>query len=222
MLMTTAVFAATLFVSCKKDKEGPSGVNSDVLTEANDNKALGKYSGILLGSSGYYTIEVRTNGSTATVVFDSKTYKFEGQGSIADGSAVSNYVFQKDGVKITFSVGADGKSPTVKIEIPGHNVRATVNKETTKYETQSYIGKMKDTDTNRDIDPVAMTISNGFVSGYMKVDSSYISISGQKIDTSSNLSIVFSSQPGKAYNAVISNNKITGGNKYVFDLSKVN
>ena len=81
---------------------------------------------------------------------------------------------------------------------------------------------MKDTDTNQDIDPVAMTISNGFVSGYMKVDSSYISISGQKIDTSSNLSIVFSSQPGKAYNAVISNNKITGGNKYVFDLSKVN
>lgn len=222
MLMASAIFSATVFVSCKKDKNGPSGGDSEVLIEANDNKALGKYSGILLGSSGYYTIEVRSVGSTATVVFDGKTYVLEGQGAIADGTVITNYIFQKDNIKITFSVRGDGKSPTVKIEIPGHTVRATINKETTKYNTYSYIGKIRDADAGRNIDPVAMTISNGSVSGYMKVDTSYISISGQKIDTTSNLSVTFSNQPGKAYNAVISNNKITGGNKYVFDLSKVN
>ncbi|MBX3257766.1 MAG: hypothetical protein KF862_26795 [Chitinophagaceae bacterium] len=222
MLMATAILAAMVFVSCKKDKEDPSGGNPEVLTEANNSKALGKYSGILLGSSGYYTIEVRTTGSTATVVFDGKTYALEGQGSINDGDAITNYMLQKGDIKIIFSVKADGKSPAVKIDIPGHKVQATIDKETTKYETRSYIGKIRDTDANRDIDPVAMTISNGSINGYMKVDTQYVSISGQRIDSSSSLGIIFSNQPNKTYNAGLSNNKITGGTKYVFDLSKVN
>lgn len=117
--ITTCVFA---FAACKKDKDNSPNNNSEVLTEANNNKAFGKYSGILIGSSGYYSIELRASGSKATVVFD--------------GKAITNYTLQKDDVKITFSVSADGKSPGVKISIPGHTVYATVNKETTVYQTQ--------------------------------------------------------------------------------------
>lgn len=222
MLMTTAIFTATVFVSCKKDKEDPSGGNSDVLIEANDSKALGKYSGIIINPSGYYTIELRSSGSKATVVFDGKTYVLDGQGTIEEGKSIANYTFQKDGIKVTFGVGADGKSPKVKIDIPGHEVYATINKETTKYETKSYIGSIKDVATDMIIDQVAVTISNGIVSGFMKVNEEYISISGQKSDSTAYVSFIFSHEPGKQTEAEIKGNKITGGQRYVFDLSKVN
>lgn len=208
-----------LFSSCKKDDD--NNPNTEVLIEANNNKALGKYSGILIGSIGNYSIEVRTSGSKAIVVFDGTKYTLDGQGIIEEGKAIANYIFQNNLVKITFSVSADGKNPNVKIEIPGHKVYTTVNKETTIYKTESFTGKIKDSVYNRDFDPAALTISNNAITGYAKLDTQYIFISGQRVDTTTKLNIIFSNQPGKTYNATVSGDKITGGSQYIFNLSKV-
>ncbi len=219
--LSAIIFAGIFFLaSCKKDSSNNND-NTDVLIEANNNKSLGKYSGILIGSSGYYTIEIRTSGSKATIVFDGATYKLDGKGVIEDNKAITNYIFQKDNIKITFSVSADGKSPGVKIEIPGHKVYATINKETTVYKTENYIGKIRDSIYQRDIEPAAITISNNIITGFARIDTQHISISGQRIDTTSKLNILFSNQPGKTYNATLNGDMINGGNLYIFNMAKV-
>lgn len=209
------------FTGCKKDNNNNKENNSEVLIEANNNKALGKYSGILVGSSGYYSIELRTSGSKATVVFDGKTYILAGQGAIEAGKTVTNYILQKDDIKITFSVDADGKNPKAKFEIPGHQVHATINKETTVYNTVSYIGKIRDSINGKDIEPAALTISNNAIVGFAKMNTDYVSISGQRVDTTANLRITFSNNPSKFYNAKIDGTRITGGSQYIFNLSQV-
>lgn len=225
----TAIFAiaiitlCNLFIaSCKKDEENNQGNNnSETLIEANNNKALGRYSGVLIGSIGHYSIDLRTSGSKANVVFDGNSYILDGQGTIEDGKAITNYIFQKDNIKITFSVNADGKSPGIKIEIPNHKVYATVNKETTVYKTESYIGNIRDSVYHRNIDPAAISISNNIITGFAKIDTQNISISGQRVDTTSKLNIVFSNQSGKTYNATLSGDNITGGSQYIFNMTKV-
>lgn len=221
-LMLTCVAVAGVIVSCKKDKDNTTNNNTEVLTEANNNKALGKYSGILIGSSGYYSIELRNSGSKATVIFDGKTYTLDGQGAIEDDKAITNYTLQKDDIKITFSVGADGKNPGVKISIPGHTVYATVSKETTVFETIRFVGRIRDSVNKKDLNPAALTISNNIITGYAKLDTQTISISGQRVDTTSKLNIVLSTQPSKTHAATISGNTIGGGTQYIFYLSKVN
>lgn len=222
LLATIVFFGSLIIISCKKNDENPTNTNTEVLIEANNNKALGKYSGILIGSSGYYTIEVRTSGSKATIIFDGTTHVLEGQGTIEEGKAITNYILQKDAVKITLSVSVDGKNPSVKIDIPGHKVYATISKETTIYQTLAFAGRIRDSVNHKNLDPAAITISNNIITGYAKVDTQYITLSGQRVDTSANLRISFSNQPGKTFNATISNNNISGGNQYIFNLSKVN
>lgn len=220
-LIATSILFMVAAIACKKDDKKAPPTNTEVLIEANNNKALGKYSGVLIGSSGYFSVELRTSGSTATVRFDGTTYTMNGQAAVEDGKAVTNYVFQKDAVKLTFSVGADGKSPTVKIDIPGHKVYAAINKETTTYKTESFIGKIRDSSRRRDITPVALTISNNNISGYMKLDTQYFSLSGKMLEAGK-LTVTSPYAPGKTLEATLSNNKVSGGAMYTFDLSKTN
>lgn len=219
--LLVTVTSVVLIASCKKEKQSDTG-NEDVLIEANNSKALGKYSGLIFGSVGSYILELRTVGSKATLVFDGATHVLDGQGVIEDNTAVNNYVFQKGDIKINFSVSADGKTPSVQVGIPGHNVRATISKETTIYETVSYAGKIRDSLKSKDLDPAGITISNNTIRGFAKIDTQYVTISGQRVDTSSNLRLSFSNQPGKTYPANINGNMISGGTDYVFRLSKVN
>lgn len=218
-MLSIFVLSMALITSCKKSVADKPADDTDVLIEANNHKALGKYSGILIGSSGYYFVELRTTGSKATIRFDGATYVLDGQGNIEDGKAVTNYEFQKGDVKLTFTVTADGKSPSVKIEIPGHRVYATINKDTTIYNTDSFVGQIRDSARNRDITPVAINISNNNITGYMKVDTAYYTLNG-KLEAGK-LNITTPYAPGKTLDAVLNNNQVSGGFMYTFFLSKV-
>lgn len=209
-------------LSCKKESGSDAG-DENVLIEANNNKALGQYTGLIFEPAGSYRLQLRKSGSKATLVYNGTTHVLDGQGAVEENAAITNYVFQKSDIKINFSVGADGKTPRVTMVIPGSsNVRATVSKETTTYQTISYSGKIRDSLNRKDWDPAGITVSNNIVSGFAKVDTQYVSISGQRVDTSSNVRISFSNQPGRTYPATISGDRVSGGSDYVFNLNKVN
>lgn len=222
----------TSFAACKKDSKNTGNnddPNSNVLIAENNNKAFGKYSGIIVGSLGYYYVELRSVGSKAVVIFDGQTFTLDGQGTIEDGKAITNYVLQKDGIKITISVDADGKNPKVKIEIPGHATATTVTKESTLLETRQYTGKI--TDLGQGDFPAALTLGNNTLSGYMRGEVSGVvtmyPFSGTPFSGNTYL-VKFRDLPDDVFSIAESGGKITGGNNttggdnLVFNLTKVN
>jgi len=220
----------TSVLACKKDTDtnNTTDPNSNVLIAENNNKALGKYSGIILGSIGYYSIELRTVGSKATVTFDGQTFTLDGQGVIEDGKPITNYVLQKDGIQIMISVDADGKNPKVKIDIPGHASVATVTKESTLFETRQYTGKI--TDPAQGDFPAALTLGNSTLSGYMRGEVNGIvtmyPFSGTIFSGDTYL-VKFPDLPDDIFLIAEDKGQITGGTNttgifsLVFDLTKV-
>ncbi|GAB3420042.1 hypothetical protein [Niabella aquatica] len=112
-----------------------------------DKNSLGSYSGVLVGSSGYITIELKSTGATVTIVFDDATYQLSSAIALQPGTKVTGYTLQKDGVKVVMDVNADGSVPQVAVTIPGHDVTAVVFKVTSSVAVENYIGTFSNTDS---------------------------------------------------------------------------
>lgn len=128
---------------CSKDdpkKEDNSPANYD-------KSSLGSYSGVLIGSTGYITIELKPAGASATIVFDDVTYLLTATVPIQPGTKVTGYTLQKDGVKIVMDVNADGSVPQVAVTIPGHDVTAVVFKVTSTNLVEKYTGSFSNTNS---------------------------------------------------------------------------
>jgi len=105
----------------------------------------GHYSGVLVGSTGYFNILVTAAGASAVVVFDDERYEMQ---SNSPAPEKQNYEVElsKDGVLITFTVDKAGKSPEVEVEIPEHpHVNATIFKAEEGQTVRNYLGWSKST-----------------------------------------------------------------------------
>ena len=135
----------TLSLSCSKSKDNnkkPSYTCTNCKTTpdavaANDSKNKGVYKGIIIGSSGTIMFNVANDGSTITAVLtiDGVTANLTASVTVTDGAAyVAPFTGTLGGnpVSITFSVYANGGSPTVtSFNIPGHaRATFTIAKET--------------------------------------------------------------------------------------------
>lgn len=136
ILMLIAIF---LTVSCKKDDNPTSNE-----TEAT---SLGVYKGVLVGSSGYFTADLKSGNSTATIVFDGETYQLQSSEVLTDGEAIEDLILSNGGIIIKISVDANGDNPEVFVSIPNHTVYATVYKETLQNSVQIYEGSSVSTET---------------------------------------------------------------------------
>ncbi|NGM62041.1 hypothetical protein G5B30_08955 [Sphingobacterium sp. SGG-5] len=105
----------------------------------------GHYSGVLVGSTGYFNILVTGSGVSAVVVFDDEQYEMQSNSPVPEKQ---NYEvsLSKDDVVINFVVDKAGKSPEVEVEIPDHpSVNATIFKAEEGQTVRNYLGWSKST-----------------------------------------------------------------------------
>ncbi|MCW3122514.1 MAG: hypothetical protein JWQ38_2006 [Flavipsychrobacter sp.] len=165
--LLSAVVAATIIGSltltgCKKEEKTtttptPSYACASCSTApdakaANDNISKGIYKGIIVGSSGTIKFDIMNNDTTikAYMVIDGTSVTLTATVAWASGAAyVSPFTGTLNGeaVSITFSVGADGGTPTITaMNIPGHpNASLTISKETSTNLIKCFEGTYKNT-----------------------------------------------------------------------------
>lgn len=143
-IFTLLALTVTAFVTaCKKDNPDP--VDGD---EQTDHSNLGVYKGVLVGSTGYFTVTLKETGSTAEVVFDGESHSLQSAETLNEGADVVDFELNSgDDVSLQISVGADGSNPEVTVSIPDHDVEATVYKETTEKAVELYIGENESSQT---------------------------------------------------------------------------
>jgi hypothetical protein len=158
LLMSAGLFA------CSKDDDNkttnPTNNNTDTtykcsscITQAeakseHNNSTAGVYKGVLVGSSGTIAIYLFNTGTEvkALVAFDGKnaTLTSTALGSWSPGMPISNAPFtgKIDGkdMSATFSVDSMGKNPRVQVQIPGHDVKVAIYKETSTTVIKNYEG----------------------------------------------------------------------------------
>lgn len=141
MLLHFTIAVAIIWGGCKKNED----TNNQAIQYDNNN--LGSYKGVLVGSSGYITIDLKPTGATATIVFDNITYQLSSTVAIPAGAKVTGYTLQKDAVKVVMDVNADGSIPQIAVTIPGHDVTAIIYKVTSFVAVESYTGTYRNTDS---------------------------------------------------------------------------
>lgn len=108
------------FTACRKNDPG----------DGSDKTATGRYGGVMVGSSGYFIVELSAGSKgTATVYFDGAVYHLATFVQIEESSSYNDLLFSAAGEDIVmyFTVAEDGSNPTVEFEIPGHIITATVD-----------------------------------------------------------------------------------------------
>lgn len=129
-LLSIGILSVLLFlVSCNKDDD-TSPQNSDTVT--------GVYSGVLVGSTGAYELNLTENGATSTVLFDDTNYNLSSNETLENGQSIT----LTDGtISLVITVDNNGENPGISFTIPGHNIQATISTTTnTNNETGNYIG----------------------------------------------------------------------------------
>ena len=98
-------------------------------TEPVDNDiVIGTYTGVLVGSTGHFSIDLKEKGSTVIIVFDGKTTPLSSNEILVKGQEIKELTFTDGTISLILSVDKKGDNPTVKITIPNHNVLATISK----------------------------------------------------------------------------------------------
>ncbi|MEM9820848.1 MAG: hypothetical protein AAF985_07240 [Bacteroidota bacterium] len=95
------------------------------------------YTGVLIGSTGAYQLNLTENGANASVVFDDEIYHLSSSETLANGQSLT----LTDGtISLTIEVDENGAQPVISFTIPGHDIQATVVLSNPKHPNQDYIG----------------------------------------------------------------------------------
>ncbi|MEZ4916493.1 MAG: hypothetical protein R2836_05860 [Chitinophagales bacterium] len=139
--MNKLLYIFTLFLlllSCDKE------TNEDI------NESSIEYSGVLVGSTGFYNIYLESGNSSATVVFDSITYNFTNTDIIDFSVGINNLVFANNGVSLTVSLPAGSSQPSFSFSIPNHTIEYTVFIVEPNITVNNYLGTSSSTSTTLD------------------------------------------------------------------------
>lgn len=124
------ILSGLLFVmiSCNADNE------SNLQKENFDTRT---YSGVLIGSTGAYKLNISRSGIGASVLFDGNTYTFSSSESLENEQSLN----LNDGtVSLTIEVDSNGNNPEVAFTIPGHTIQSTIVLSNPTNPNQNYIG----------------------------------------------------------------------------------
>lgn len=94
------------------------------------------FTGVLVGSSGYYGLNFSRNNSNATIVFDGITYNLSSTETLQNGIPLT---LTDGAVSLTILLDVNGQNPQINFDIPGHTVSATIADAT--FLTENYIGQ---------------------------------------------------------------------------------
>ena len=93
------------------------------------------YQGVVVGSSGYYTLIITTEGATATLVFDNVTYNLAITKKLEPGKDIDSIILTdvrgKSGMQIIYKFfNGSGATPSIgkaQVVVPGHNTENTIS-----------------------------------------------------------------------------------------------
>lgn len=108
------LFFSFIFSSCNKN---------DNTVEPNSNTDT--YGGVLVGSSGYYTLNLKSESSTLKLVFDGVEYNFTNSTAFDINENV-NLEFTNQSITINFSKNAQTGDVSINFSIPGHTIVAAI------------------------------------------------------------------------------------------------
>lgn len=157
--LTLALLVVAGMMSCDKKEDPPATTTPATYTcptcvtapEAkaeHDGGSGGVYKGVLVGSTGTIAMYLYNSGTDvkALIIFDGKnaTLTTTSLSAWQPGQAITNALFTGtvDGkaVQATFSVGANGQNPVLSVLITGHQIVASVFKETSTSLVKNYEG----------------------------------------------------------------------------------
>ena len=107
------------FLTCSDDDSNNNSEQGD---------SLGTYAGIMVGSSGYYKIEITPSGSEAEINFNGEQYNLSNVIQVQSGSQLLDLNFTNGDISMLFSVDEDGTNPSVSFAIPGHTIESTIDR----------------------------------------------------------------------------------------------
>lgn len=103
-------------------------------------QTIGKFGGVLLGSSGYYVITLKPLNSEALLYFDGEEYTLTTSTEIKPEKVVESMIMS-DGVRsITISVDEMHINPEITILIPGHDITFTLDNMLGENSVALYLG----------------------------------------------------------------------------------
>jgi hypothetical protein len=114
------------FTSCDSDDDNE--INNAVVSE---------YTGVLVGSTGAYKLNLTKSGASATILFDDKKYNLSTDKPLEPGQSIS---LTDGSVSLTIAIDNKGENPVISFKIPGHTVSATIHKVTESNDVQVYLG----------------------------------------------------------------------------------
>lgn len=121
----------SLFISCEKEPNGGAG---EKLYDI-------KYSGVLVGSSGHYSVELNGNGeNTAQIFFDDNLYVLQNNTAFEENQTGQEFLFTDGEILLTLTTTTDPSRPEIGVSIPGHDVTVTVYEETPENPVRNYTG----------------------------------------------------------------------------------
>lgn len=162
-LSLLSIVIGYLTFSCKKNSSNLNGSstatskfgNNPTASSSLNNSAGGVYKGTVVGSTGYFYLNIRNGGSNSVYallnfdeVSDSLICPALNNWDPSGHTNISNAIFTSaKGTQdsIIFSVNADGSNPNINIIIPGHNTGAFVAKENSDTLVRVYQGMGYDT-----------------------------------------------------------------------------
>lgn len=197
-IVATAFILVSIFLtSCTTNDPALNLATKPEAVAANNASSAGVYKGIIVGSSGYFSLSIKNGNDAATCkfIFDGKeaTLTSASFGSWTSGQSINNALFTGtlDGktINLTFSCNADGSNPTTIVTIPGHTVYTTVIKEKSDMLVKCYEGTYtvakKSGTINGTWNFVAYKLGTGngsLVAGYRADPQSNGAISGDEVD----------------------------------------
>jgi|TARA_B110000902_G_scaffold192450_1_gene218094 hypothetical protein len=128
-LLSIGILSVLLFLmSCGKD---------DDTSPQNKSAVTGVYTGVLVGSTGAYELNLAENGVNSSVLFDGTTYSLSSNETLENGQSLT----LTDGtISLVITVDNNGENPSVSFTIPGHNIQATVILSNSTNPNRNYIG----------------------------------------------------------------------------------
>ena len=122
-----------IITSCNKDGD----TNPQQNTNTPPSSFIRTYTGVLIGSTGAYELNLTENGAIASVVFDDETYNLYSNETLENGQSLTlNY----GSISLTVEVDENGDNPGISFTIPGHNIQATIVLSNQTNPNRNYIG----------------------------------------------------------------------------------
>jgi hypothetical protein len=149
--ISTVLVLFLCLLSCSKDSSTPATtlVTTPEADPVEDTSSGGVYKGAFVGSSGVVKITLQKGKVEVVLTLDgvTKTLTTTALAAWKTGQAITGVDFINGDWKATFSVAANGNSPTITIVIPGHTITPALMKEKSTLLIKAYEGTYSGTET---------------------------------------------------------------------------